>query len=772
MLPTKKSPVVSFRDVQMYVAVWLKHFRLTVLLMCLPLALGLAFYILKRPVYHAKCLIRVRSDAKPFDMESLFGDSGMIYVLEQIKMPYLVEGAARRLGVDADYDNIMSRHLRKVQFRLDKAVGPFSNERDYYVSVYAMSVEWARGWLPAALDAFEEYREQSRYEQREQEIARQTENMSLLRERMEEFEARVQAFRTENRMDELQAEYEELQTAAMELSAVGQRLRQLDRARQVIGDDGMSVVDRFAQLEALNTGVRAGLGGRTGAYGAGPGLPLALQSGLGSVPQRDAVGPVRPPFPSGAILASALSAPSGAVGPALPDWQQLQDRRLTLEHRRQELGRTFLAGHPKMQELRTEIEAVDEELSLRLRVLETRLGWEYASLTERRNDLELKALLFQKLRPRYEDVMRQYQKLEALRLPWDEAYAEAEETASSLSRALEHAADAPERYDIRYLGVVEGNELPVSPNRGKLFVFCVALALLYGLGVPYVIEYLDHTISMLDKAEETLGMQGLGIVPLVRQEMPGGRRLLLTGASGRHPSATRSLLETFRVLRANIQGNKTFTGNRQVIMVTSSIPKEGKSVVSSNLALTFARTGERTLLIDCDIRRGILGRTFGVKSRPGLSSLLAEQASLDDVCVPSGFSNLDILPSGKHTGSAAELVTSPAFARFMQEVRQRYQRIILDTPPALGLSETCDILPFVDGCLLVVWSSYTPLHQVQATVDLLRNNGASFFGFVLNRLDLSSASNYYYYFYYSNYYYGSYRPVRHLPERTPSPTEA
>ena len=224
-------------------------------------------------------------------------------------------------------------------------------------------------------------------------------------------------------------------------------------------------------------------------------------------------------------------------------------------------------------------------------------------------------------------------------------------------------------------------------------------------------------------------------------------------------SDCRNLIENFRVVRTNLLAMGTLSKTPHVTMVTSAMPKEGKTVVSSNLAISFSQTGSRTLLIDTDLRRGRLHRLFGLRKSPGLSDYLLGKASLEDVIRPSGKENLSILSAGQHVEAGTELIGSVIFNDLMARLRNEYDRIIMDTPPVLGLSETSVLQAHVDGVLFVIWSGRTPIRNMKTAIDILVANGANFYGFILNRLDLSSTTNYYQYYYYSSDYYHSYHTL-------------
>ena len=272
------------------------------------------------------------------------------------------------------------------------------------------------------------------------------------------------------------------------------------------------------------------------------------------------------------------------------------------------------------------------------------------------------------------------------------------------------------------------------------------------IGVPFLIEYLDHTLSNMEEVEATFQLRGLGIIPKL------GTTDEQTALLDRHTAKETNLLENFRVIRTNLLSMGAVTKAPQVVIVTSAMPKEGKTFVSSNLALSFAQTGAKTLLMDTDLRRGRLHRLFGYRKQPGLSGVLMDQVPLDEAIRPTSSENLFMLSAGQHLETGTELLGSQKFIDILAELRKRFDRIVMDTPPVLGLSETSILQNHVDGVLFVIWSGQTPIKSVKAAIEILQSNGANFYGFVLNRLDLSATANYYQYYYYSHDYYYQYTP--------------
>lgn len=430
-------------------------------------------------------------------------------------------------------------------------------------------------------------------------------------------------------------------------------------------------------------------------------------------------------------------------------WESLDRRRRELEKTAAKLEEKYLPAHPKIAPILKELADTEEQLSLELELALTRFDLEYRRLVDKQADLTKRIPEYQDIVRRHEIAQAEFRNIQAGQLSWGSLYG----TMAKSLTSLEWGADR-QRTHVQYLGLLEVRELPVSPHRLKLAVYSVMLGLALAIGMPLLLEYLDHTVTNVEQAEGDFDMRALGIVPQVIDGAlaDGNRRAAIESKPDRH------LLENFRVIRTNLLSSGSPTGaTPQVIMVASALPQEGKSLVSANLALSFAQMGEKTLLIDADLRRGRLHRAFRVKAKPGLSNVLMGTATLDDALQPTKQENLMLLPYGKHTEGITELLGSPNLANTLAELRTQFQRIILDTPPALGLSDAAMLQPVTDGVVFVIWSKRTSSRSLKMALQSLRDNGANIYGFVLNRLDLNDSANYYHYYYYSSYYYQNYQ---------------
>jgi capsular exopolysaccharide synthesis family protein len=193
------------------------------------------------------------------------------------------------------------------------------------------------------------------------------------------------------------------------------------------------------------------------------------------------------------------------------------------------------------------------------------------------------------------------------------------------------------------------------------------------------------------------------------------------------------LLEAFRSLRSSILFMGNGAPNPKTIVISSSIPQEGKSTVSLFLAATLARGNARVLLIDADLRRPRLHRTLGRTSGPGLAEVLSRRVPSHDAIVPSGLDNLSLLPAGRADRNPGELALSAAWPELLADVRSRFDYVLVDSPPVLAVDDVASLAPKTDGVLFVVRGSFTSARLARAATDALRQRQIPVLGLVFNR---------------------------------------
>jgi capsular exopolysaccharide synthesis family protein len=199
----------------------------------------------------------------------------------------------------------------------------------------------------------------------------------------------------------------------------------------------------------------------------------------------------------------------------------------------------------------------------------------------------------------------------------------------------------------------------------------------------------------------------------------------------------------------------------RMIVVTSSIPGEGKSTISSNLAITLGFASSRTLLVDADLRRGQLYKRFGVKNDLGLAEHIQNDLPLEQVVQHTGFENVDIITSGQYPAHPGELLMSEKFRASMVEMRKKYDFVVFDSPPIMATDDAASFATRTDAVIFVVRAGHTRLRQIRASLESLRRRGVRIYGLVINFID-HREPGYYSYKYYDYY---SYRPAAGPPEK-------
>lgn len=200
--------------------------------------------------------------------------------------------------------------------------------------------------------------------------------------------------------------------------------------------------------------------------------------------------------------------------------------------------------------------------------------------------------------------------------------------------------------------------------------------------------------------------------------------------------------EAYRSLRSNIEYS-SFDDEYRAIVVTSSVPGEGKSTTSGNLALSLAQSGNKVLLVDCDMRKPSIHKKFKISNMSGTAELLLRKESFEDVanCYNE---NLTIITAGKIPPNPSEMLSSRAMTAFIKEMKKEFKYIILDTPPLQAVTDAQVLSTKVDGVLLVVRAGSTKRDAVLNSVDLIKKVQGKVIGTVLNGVE-NKKNNYYYY---------------------------
>ena len=309
---------------------------------------------------------------------------------------------------------------------------------------------------------------------------------------------------------------------------------------------------------------------------------------------------------------------------------------------------------------------------------------------------------------------------------------------------------------------------PAGPQRAKNILMSILVGLVGGIGLALFREYLDNTLKSPDDIESLVGLPSLAVVPA--QPSSNGRhskwpqlkhKTAPHSVSGprvetlSHTQPKSQISEAFRALRTSLLLSQA-DHPPQVILVTSALPREGKTTAAVNLAVTLAQLGDRTLLLDSDMRKPGIRRALNLLSgnEKGLSSYLAGVTNLDEIVVPHPvISNLETITTGPVPPSPADLLSSRRMREAISELRLRFKFIVIDSPPVMAATDAVIVSSLTDGVLLVARSGETPKEAFTRTRDLLGAVKCRILGVVLNAVD-SSAPDYYYSYRYYPYAYG------------------
>jgi len=288
---------------------------------------------------------------------------------------------------------------------------------------------------------------------------------------------------------------------------------------------------------------------------------------------------------------------------------------------------------------------------------------------------------------------------------------------------------------------------PILPQVRRDLMTAAAGGLGLALLLAFTFEYFDSRIKSPDEIKAHFGLPFLGIVPVAPEGEGGVAPMLESDSPGAFGEAIRSL-------RTGVLFSSADEGARALI-VTSTGPSEGKTVIASNLAIALARAGQRTIVVDADMRRPRLHAAVNRSQEPGLSNVLVGDTSLTGATTQTAVANLWILPAGHIPPNPAELIGSQRFAELMKDLKAKYDWIIIDAPPVMPVTDSSVLAHSAGPVLFVIGSEMTPRPTALTAVEQLRSVNAKFVGVVLNRVNVERHAYYYRAYYrkeYGKYY--------------------
>ena len=469
---------------------------------------------------------------------------------------------------------------------------------------------------------------------------------------------------------------------------------------------------------------------------------------------------------------NAARAPGAAAALSEGDANEANDAETRLAELRQKRAQIMVDATeeaPEVKEINEQIAELDRQLkdvrSRKSTTLLTNLETKYKSALEREQSLR-KAFEQQR-----SETLTQNEAAINYRIIQQEISTNKTLLDSLLQRSKENdVIKASERNNISVVDYALAPEGPIGPNRTRTVFIALFLSLGMGVGLALFLEYLDDTVHSTDEVERLLHLPALAVIPAVGTSV--GRRALsapsgalqkrngngaagnpelLTNVDGRSP-----LAESYRHLRTSVLLSTAGRAPKS-LLITSSLPGEGKTTTAVNTAISLAQTGANVVIIDADMRRPRLQSIFDLRDRAGLSSILSNnysEAEMLELVLKDGATGLHVLTSGPIPPNPAELLGSEQMRRLIAVLQAHFNHVVVDSPPVSSFTDGVLISTMVDGVLLVVHGGRSSRHIVSRSRQLLHDVGAKIFGVVLNNVSLQSHDYYYYQRYYSQRYYG------------------
>lgn len=414
--------------------------------------------------------------------------------------------------------------------------------------------------------------------------------------------------------------------------------------------------------------------------------------------------------------------------------QQLRMKIVELSADYKQKLSSFKPGFPEMVQLRAHIDELKKQLTGAIRAIETSIKIKYEELQIKEIELKNKIQDLDKQQSEYQDKNIHYtilkREVDSNRSQYDSLMSKLNEIGISTELKNQSAV------------VVDAAILPVAPYSPRLLLnlfIALALSLLTSAAIIYILELLNNKFRSPEKIEEALGIPLLGILPFVAKRD-------LTVAIDDPQSA---LSEAYRSLRTSLQ----FTGKNgapKTLLVTSSEISEGKSTTSLKLAVDFAALKQKILVIDADMRRPTLHRIFNCDNATGLSDYLNQPDGKDDItqfCRVTKYSNVSLITAGLIATNPADLLSSAKMVRVLKSLSEKFDMIIIDSAPVIGLADAPILGRMVDGTLLIVSGNQVSIKAARIALKRLKVAGsvvvgACFSKFIVSKFDNNQAYSY------------------------------
>ncbi len=436
----------------------------------------------------------------------------------------------------------------------------------------------------------------------------------------------------------------------------------------------------------------------------------------------------------------------------------LKQAYIQLEAQYMKLSETYKPEYPEMLRLKNQMQTIQKRIESEVSKILTAIKNDYES-SLRKESFIRKAFEQQKAK-----VMEMKEKAIQYNILKREADTNRELYKGLLQRMKEAGVSAG--ITASNIQVVDQAEVPLKPHRPNKplnLILAIVVGLFLGVGLAFFFEYLDNTVKTPEEVEQQIRLPSLGMVPEIsherRKRLESGKSYPVELVTYGHP---RSLLsEAYRNIRTSILLSFSERPPKR-IAISSPNPEEGKTTTVINTAIALSQTGAKVVIIDADLRRPRVHKVFNDENGLGLSNFLSGHTELEPLIKSTEIPNLFYISSGPIPPNPSELIGSKLFRSMIDSLGERFDHIVLDSPPILGFADAIVLSTVVDGLILVVVGGKTPRETLQQAKEALHQVNAKILGVVINRINIHR-SDYGYYYYRYHYYYGKEGKKKELP---------
>ncbi|MEI8288917.1 MAG: polysaccharide biosynthesis tyrosine autokinase [Verrucomicrobiota bacterium] len=468
---------------------------------------------------------------------------------------------------------------------------------------------------------------------------------------------------------------------------------------------------------------------------------LLLEQSQATTLMRNGAGEIAP---AGSILVNEQVGMNGANGNGIGmQYLSIKQQILLLKADKERFAEFLKPQHPRMVSMGESIDRLGRMLVIyraqsieQLEARKSALAFQITNLQSQCEQIGRDNVVLARKGAEYERLQKKSQRVQGLR----------EQLLNSLQMLDVNKEVNPESVTI-YQVATDAQPQPPLMLRSLLMAGLFGIGL--GLGLLLIMDRLDDRMHSFTELQEFFDEEVIGQIPR-ETSSPGSRDLpLLTPGDQRT-----AFVESFRNLRSSLVYLNQNGQRPARLMITSSVPNDGKSLTAANLSVTLAGGGSRVLLVDADLRKGSLHKRFNLVAENGLSQMLVDKTDWHSLVLTTKIPNLGLLPRGRSDKRSTEYFFAADMENFMNAAGKEYDYIIVDTPPVMAADDAATLAPRMDGVIFVVRAEATSARVARASLDMLIQRKAKVLGLVLNSVRAGSGA-YHYYDYYKDYHKGS-----------------